>query len=165
MADPTQLSDAERLKRWAAEHGHAIRGFLMAMVRRSDVADDLLQEVFYRAWRAKDQYVESGSSRGYLLQIADRLVCDLGRKKRLETNVDEHHWKLIEPRDESTDPTESLAREEAGKKLSAAMEHLSKAQSRVLLLRYYGEFDFSKIAEITEMPLNTVLSHCRNGSP
>jgi DNA-directed RNA polymerase specialized sigma24 family protein len=33
----------------------------------------------------------------------------------------------------------------------------------VLLLRYYGQFSFAEIAEMTGWPMNTALSHCRRG--
>ena len=65
---------------WEREHGQAVRGYLLAMVRRPDVADDLTQEVFCRAWQARERYRENGTARAYLFRIADRLACDFGRK-------------------------------------------------------------------------------------
>ena len=45
----------ELLTRWVRDHGQAVQGFLQALVRDSDVAEDLLQEVFCRAWQARDR--------------------------------------------------------------------------------------------------------------
>ncbi len=55
---------------WVRDHGKAVRGFLLALVRRGDVADDLCQEVFCRAWQARDRYSGSGQDEG--LPVANR---------------------------------------------------------------------------------------------
>lgn len=54
-------------------------------------------------------------------------------------------------------------RAEARHQLDAAMELLTAAQRRVLLLRYYGDLSFAEIAETMDCPLSTALSHCRRG--
>jgi len=47
--------------------------------------------------------------------------------------------------------------------LTAALNKLSPAQRRVLLLRYYGQMSFAEIASTIGCPLNTALSHCHRG--
>ncbi len=153
----------DRLAAWVREHGGAVRGYLMAMVGRTDVADDLAQEVFCRAWQARHRYREQGTARAYLFRIADRLVCDRYRKAGREQTLDEETWRRIEPVSRSGEPWGGLARAEAAAQLGAALESLSPAQRRVLLLRYYGQLSFGEIAEIVGCPLNTALSHCRRG--
>src|SRR5262245_59319250 len=110
-------SGAERIARWVREHSRAVRGYLLGMVRRPDVADDLLQEVFQRAWQARDRYRDEGHERAYLLRIADRLVVD--RSRRLaprntgrEINVDDETWHEVEPPARTIAPADSLARVE-----------------------------------------------------
>jgi len=153
----------ERFASWTREHGRAVRGYLMAMVRRADVADDLTQEVFCRAWQARDRYREQGNARAYLLRIADRLVCDRRRRAGRELTLDEQTWKQIEPVSRSAEPSRGPMEAEAAERLGAALDRLSPMQRRVLLLRYYGELSFAEIAQITGCPLNTTLSHCRRG--
>jgi len=158
-----QTNDNQRFAEWGRQYGGAVRGYLLAMVRRMDVAEDLTQEVFCRAWRARRGYREQGNARAYLLRIADRLVCDHHRKSGREVNLDEESWKQVEPAGRVAEPPEKLVREEAGEQLAAAMEKLTAAQRRVLLLRYYGEMSFAEIAETMDCPVNTALSHCRRG--
>ena len=153
----------ERFATWTREHGAAVRGYLMAMVRRADVADDLTQEVFCRAWQARDRYREQGNARAYLLRIADRLVCDRRRRAGRERTLDEETWKQIEPAGRGAEPWRAPTEAEAAERLDAALERLSPMQRRVLLLRYYGGLRFAEIAQITGCPLNTTLSHCRRG--
>ena len=153
----------DRFAEWTREHGRAVRGYLLAMVRRADVADDLVQEVFCRAWQARERYREQGNARAYLLRIADRLVCDRGRKAGRERTLNEETWRQVEPVSRDGEPWEAFARAEAAAQLTAALDRLSPAQRRVLLLRYYGQLSFAQIAETVGCPLSTALSHCRRG--
>ncbi len=63
--------------------------------------------------------------------------------------------------DESGAPWESASRQESEAALRVALESLSDAQRRTLLLRYYGNLSFDEIASEMACPLGTVLSHCR----
>jgi RNA polymerase sigma-70 factor, ECF subfamily len=163
MTDRRCNDDEHRFAQWFHEHGAAVRGYLWASVRRQDVVEELIQEVFCRAWQARANYREQGAARAYLLRIADRLVCDLGRRGGSQVNLDRDGWNRYEPIQEGCDPASAAAQTEENAALAAALEQLSPPQRRVLLLRYYGQFRFAEIAEMTDCPLGTVLSHCRRG--
>jgi RNA polymerase sigma-70 factor (ECF subfamily) len=153
----------ERLARWIREHAGAVRGYLLGMVRRPDVADDLVQDVFQRAWQASDRYREEGHERAFLLRIADRLVIDRSRRLGKEINIDEAAWRTLEPPSPAELPLDELASGETNGELVAALNELTAAQRRVLLLRYFGELSFDEIAGTLGCPLGTALSHCRRG--
>jgi RNA polymerase sigma-70 factor (ECF subfamily) len=133
------------------------------MVRRADVAEDLTQDVFCRAWEARESYQEQGKSLAYLLRIADHLVCRRWRRRKPVVNMDKQGWRCHEPASLAAAPLDVAAITEQMALLDKAMECLSPTQQRVLLLRYYGQLNFAEIAEITEIPLSTTLSHCRRG--
>ena len=163
MASQKQpADDGERFARWSREHAPAVRGYLLALGNRPEVADDLAQEVFCRAWQARRRYREQGNARAYLLRIADRLVVDRARKAGREINLGEDDWRQVEPV-AHVEPPEHAVRAEAVEQLHAAMENLSPLQRRVLLLRYYGQLSFVEIAQTIDCPLNTTLSHARRG--
>ncbi|HEV3003066.1 MAG TPA: RNA polymerase sigma factor [Pirellulales bacterium] len=164
MTDPGRLArQREQLTRWVRDHGQAVQGFLQALVRDRDVAEDLLQEVFCRAWQARDRYREVGKERGYLLRIADRLACDKARRPRREQVLAVADWQRIEPAADADPPWEGMARSESHRQLAAALDALSEPQRRTLLLRFFGNLEFSEIAAVLDCPLNTVLSHNRRG--
>ena len=164
MAEQSRNSDDEELfATWVREHGRAVRGFLLAMVRRPDVADDLSQEVFCRAWQARTRYREQGNARAYLLRIADRVACDRGRRRQPQVHLSDDGWQRHEPADPAEEPSAAALRAEEIEQLTAALDRLSPVQRRVLLLRYYGQLSFAEIAAAIGCPLNTTLSHCRRG--
>jgi RNA polymerase sigma-70 factor, ECF subfamily len=162
-ADDATHSVDERIARWVRDHARAVRGYLLGVVRRADVADDLVQETFQRAWQARDRYRDEGHERAFLLKIADRLAIDRGRRLGREVNVDEATWHEVEPTARGPGPTDELARGETSEEMSAALDRLSPAQRRVLLLRFFGNLSFEEIAGALGCPLSTALSHCRRG--
>ena len=87
----------QRVEEWARTHRNTVRAFLFDMVRRADVAEDLTQEVFCRAWEARESYQEQGKGLAYLLKIADHLVCKWGRRRKPVVNLDHEGWKCHEP--------------------------------------------------------------------
>ena len=161
-ADP-QAGHHQRFEEWVRDHGKAVRGFLLALVRRSDVAEDLCQEVFCRAWEGRERYAEQGKTRAYLLQIANHLVVDRGRRNEPRTNLGDDAWKAFEPPSAAPDPSQAAIRNEQVRLLHSALDRLTPMQQRVLLLRYYGQMEFQEIADNLQMPLSTALSHCRRG--
>jgi len=162
-ADDPCCRAEDRITRWVREHARAVRGYLLGMVRRADVADDLVQEVFQRAWQARHRYRDEGHERAFLLKIADRLAIDRGRRMGLEVNVDEGTWHEIEPATQVDGSGDALARGETNEELAASLDRLSPPQRRVLLLRFFGELTFEEIAATLDCPLSTALSHCRRG--
>ncbi len=171
--DTRRHADAERLSRWVREHGRSVFGFLVSLTGDRHLAEDLTQEVFVRAWEARERYDDVGRERGYLLRIADRLACDAGRRKRgqrsdgtprsREIGVDDDTWQVIEPHDERLPPEVCATQLESERELHAAMQSLSEPQRRTLLLRFFGQLEFHDIAVTLGCPLNTALSHARRG--
>jgi RNA polymerase sigma-70 factor (ECF subfamily) len=159
----TDSGKADRMAAWVRDHGAVIRGYLWGIVRRADTADDLTQEVFYRAWRHRDGYREQGQARAFLLRIADRLACDqLRRDKANMTRIDRIR-ETASSLSSHGDPAKHAADAEAAELLAAALDRLNEIQRRVLLLRYYGALPFNEIAETLGIPLSTALSHCHRG--
>lgn len=164
MNDPSrEARQRELVSRWVHDHGRSVLGYLVGLVRDRTLAEDLLQDVFCRAWQARHRYTDTGKERAYLLRIADRLACDRARRPRKEIRVADDTLRAIEPAGGDPSPWESLLRREASEQLNTALETLNEPQRRVLLLRYYGDLEFAEIAAIVQAPLNTVLSHNRRG--
>jgi RNA polymerase sigma-70 factor, ECF subfamily len=137
-ADDRSSPADDRIARWVREHAASVRGYVFGLVRRSDVADDLVQEVFERAWQARDRYRDEGHERAFLLRIADRLVIDRSRRRGLEINLDDTTWHKVEPADPTSQPLDEMTRGETNEELTAALNQLTPAQTRVLLLRFFG---------------------------
>ena len=64
-------------------HHSEIYAFLYRMMRDADVAADLAQDTFIRAYRAIDTLEDRGKARAWLYQIAHRLALDEIRHRRV----------------------------------------------------------------------------------
>lgn len=151
----------DRLARWVREHSGAVFGYLFASVRHRATAEDLLQEVLFRAWKASAHYRERGAERAYLLSIADRLLIDERRRDRLRGAAELADFQQIAASLEG--PEAPLERADAERALAESMAALSEPQRQTILLRFYGEMSFAEIAKVMGCPLGTALSHCRRG--
>jgi RNA polymerase sigma-70 factor (ECF subfamily) len=160
---PEELVETERIESWMREHGSAVRGYLAGILRQRHELDDLVQEVFCRAWQHRARYEERGHARTFLLRIADRLACDRLRQAKREGGMKERLLRSLGLANDVHDPAIETLRSEAAQQLHAALASLSPLQRRVLLLRYFGQLTFEEIAGTIECPLNTTLSHCRRG--
>jgi len=64
------------------EYGSAVMAFLASRTGRRDVAEDLLQETFVRAIRARPDRSDPGGMRSYLFTTAHHLLVSRHRKQR-----------------------------------------------------------------------------------
>ncbi|HVJ82699.1 MAG TPA: RNA polymerase sigma factor [Planctomycetia bacterium] len=146
------------MDRWVRDFSAPLFHFLRRRIGDAALAEDLLQDVFCRAWEARERYAEQGTERGYLFAIADRLALGWLRGRRpaaLEETFD--------PPGDFPEPWKQLSGREEAAIAAAVIERLPEAQQRTLLLRYYGGMEFKEIAAVMGVPLNTALSHGKRG--
>ena len=105
------------------QHGSAVMAFLASRTGRRDVAEDLLQETFVRAIRARPDRSDPGGMRSYLFTTAHHLLISRHRKRRpvLFSEVTEPGTELV---DSLPDPSRTTPESAAG--LSRLEERLQK---------------------------------------
>jgi RNA polymerase sigma-70 factor (ECF subfamily) len=64
-------------------HGHEIYSYLARMLRDNELAADLAQETFVKAFRAFDTLEDPAKARAWLYQIASRTALDELRRRRI----------------------------------------------------------------------------------
>ena len=107
------------------------------------LADDLLQEAYYRLLRARVEHASEAHRRNYLFRIATNLVHDLRRRPRLEATlvVDSEISEPADPR--SADVAASAARRVD---LGRAMTRLKPRERDLLWLAYAQGSSHQEIA-------------------
>jgi RNA polymerase sigma-70 factor (ECF subfamily) len=81
-APEVNVSDSSFWMTTFEEHGSAVMAFLTSRTGRRDVAEDLLQETFVRAMRARPKLPDPSGVRSYLFTTAHRLLLSRHRRKR-----------------------------------------------------------------------------------
>ena len=139
--------------------------FLLASLRDRDAAENLTQDCFLKAYKARDQF-RGGSSLGtWLMHIAANLVRDHETKGRLKfwrrhlrPDVELSEIGDWIPDRQKSPEAAALAREQV-EAIWRAAAGLSERQRTVFLLRFVEDMDVLEIAAITGMKEGTVKTH------
>lgn len=123
-------------------HATALGRYLAAGGAASSEVDDLIQDTFFKAFRALDGWRGDGSFRGWLFRIAGNLLKDRFRqnKGRIFLELEEHDIS------DASDPAGELAADEAGRVLQAGLLKLPRLQREVFLLRVQQGMEYTEIA-------------------
>jgi RNA polymerase sigma-70 factor (ECF subfamily) len=146
-----------------SQHRPRIFRFILASLRDRESAENLTQECFVRAYRARDQFRGAASISTWLLQIAANLVRDhesSGRLKfwRRALGIDLRDVMDSVP-DRQLSPESILSVKQEVAAIWRVAAKLSERQRTVLLLRFVEDLDLLEIAEVTGLKLGTVKTH------
>jgi RNA polymerase sigma-70 factor, ECF subfamily len=133
-----------------------VYGVALRIVRAHDVADDVAQEAFVRAWRSLDRF-ELGRPFGpWVCRIAANLAVNHVRSPRArEEGLPEGY---AETRSSDPGPLAAVLDAEARHVLDEAMGGLSVEQRAVFVLRTVEEMSYEEIAEALGISPGTVMS-------
>ena len=142
-------------------------GFAMRMVAERTVAEELVQEAFWRVWkRAASFDAQRGNFATWLLGIVHHLVIDELRRRRGQTPVsgDELDSDMMSNLPSDAPETlnqvwDNLQREQ----IRAALEQLPEAQRSVIELAYFEGFTHQEIAAQLQEPIGTIHTRARLG--
>jgi len=156
------LQDFESLVR---QHRPRIFRFLLASLRDPETAENLTQNYFVRAFKARDQF-RGGSRVGtWLMHIAANLVRDHEASSRLKfwrrklrPDLDPNDISDWIPDQQKSPEAMALAKEQV-KAIWRAAASLSERQRTVFLLRFVEDMDLLEIAAVTGMKEGTVKTH------
>ncbi len=146
--------------RWHA-YVHAI---VVRILQRPDEADDVVEEVFWQAWRQAGRFDPArGSAQTWLLTIARSRALDRVRavKRRREEPLDGEGTAPIFEAAAEGDPGLDAEASERRTIVLAALSDLPPEQREALELGYFSGLSQSEIAERTGQPLGTIKTRTR----
>ncbi len=132
-------------------------------------ADDVTQEVFVSAWRARDRFDPArGNLSQWLAGITKRRIIDHLRSEGRHANrrADEESIDrgAVRGGDESIGSTDAVVERLADRALAAqALAQLAERPRQVVELAYIHDLTHQQIAEQTGLPLGTIKSDIRRG--
>lgn len=130
----------ERL--YAAHHGE-IYGYLARMLRDDELAADLTQEAFVKAYRAFDTLVDPNRARAWLYQIAGRTALDELRRRKIVRFIP---W-TGESRGSVASAEDLALRGRLSADLERALERIPPRQRQALLLSELHDLTGLELAE------------------
>ena len=155
----------------ALSHLDSLYGGALRMTRNPHDAEDLVQETFVKAFRARDRFTPGTNMRAWLYRIMTNSYISLYRKKQRRpkeawTDTVED-WQLAEVAGHTSDGLRS-AETEALDHLpdSAVKDALSELREDYRMAVYLADvegFAYKEIAEIMDTPIGTVMSRLHRG--
>jgi RNA polymerase sigma-70 factor, ECF subfamily len=143
LVDRARDGDADAFGDLYDRYQPEILRYLIVRVRDRDVAEDLAQQVFLKAWQAIPRYEHRGVPfRAWLYRMAHNQMVDHFRTSRPTTDLE--GVELPEP----SEAEERLLTAETHEVLRAALERLSEDHRQVLVLRFLMEKSAREIGEI-----------------
>lgn len=155
-ADPGRSRDADAFTEVVRAHGDVVFGFVLRRLGDRGIAEDLTQEVFLRAWRARGGFRGDGSVRGWLCVIAANVVRDhVRRARRRPTEVLEPEFMDMP---DHGDAAAEYAAGAAIAQLRAALSELPPRHREMFLLRERDGLSYKEIAAALDCPIGSVMS-------
>jgi RNA polymerase sigma-70 factor (ECF subfamily) len=166
MADQAQFSDL------AMEHMPALYSAALRLTRNPADAEDLVQETYLRAYRGFGGFTEGTNLRAWLYRILTNTYINSYRaaKRRPEiADVEDVEDLYLYRRLASPDGAPNRSAEEEAlasftdDEVKSAIESLPDAFRIAVLLADVEGFSYKEIAEITDVPIGTVMSRIHRG--
>jgi RNA polymerase sigma-70 factor (ECF subfamily) len=132
-----------------------------AMLRNQADAEELVCDVYERAWLRADTFdATRGTVLAWLLTNCRSQALDRLRKRR--ALLRKHEAFSREPEEASVaGPEDLLGRFQSGHAVHAALASLTPLRQKMLELAFFRGLSHREIAEELDMPLGTVKSHLR----
>lgn len=143
--------------------------FAVKLTGDTQVAEDITQESFTKAWKNMRKFVPGNSFRGWLFSIVRNTAIDFLRKKKalpfsaFETNTEGENVLVATLADTQPLPDELLARAEDARYLDMLLGQINPEYREVLTLRHTSNMTFDEIGKVLKRPLHTVKSQHRRG--
>lgn len=136
-------------------------GVALRLLRRRDLAEDMVQDVFLTLWHAADQYdVSRGSVRTWLSTITrNRCIDYLRRQPAPASNIDEVPLEACA----GFDPQQAVLSADDIKILSECLSELNDQQRCAVLLAYFDGSTHQQVAQQMQSPLGSVKTWIRRG--
>jgi RNA polymerase sigma-70 factor (ECF subfamily) len=138
-----------------------LTAFLSQLVGDMELARELSQEAFVRAWSALERFDPRYRFSTWLFRIAHNLGIDHLRRRRLHTmplyrtDSDGDEVEVVIA-DAAKDPLGHLENRALASELREVIEGLRPEYRELVLLRHFAGLSYQEIADFMEMPLGTV---------
>jgi RNA polymerase sigma-70 factor (ECF subfamily) len=135
-------------------------GTILRILRRRDIADEVLQEVYVKIWeRAGDYKPDRASPIAWMAAIARNRALDEVRRRTLDS-IEDHPELQDIPSTEETGLA-NLLRSEEGQKLSKCLDRLEPDRRSMVVLAYCEGMSRDELAASYGQPVNTIKTWLR----
>ncbi len=152
----------------ALEFLDALYGAALRLTRNADRAQDLVQDTYLKAIRARSQFAAGTNLKAWLYTILHNTWRNRkrdGARSRVEFDSEamERSAETGIDRYVEVTPESLLLRASLNADLQAALDGLGEAFREVVWLRDVDELTYQEIADVLQIPIGTVMSRLSRG--
>lgn len=147
-------------------HQKPVYSLIRHLTGDEEVAADLTQDTFVRAWHALPRLRATQAFAGWLRIIATNLVRDKSRRRRPESTITENtseNGPEFDVADEGPHLHDQYATRMQQQRIREAVLRLPEPQRAVIVMHHLEDIPVAEIAASLSIPLGTVLSRLARG--
>lgn len=157
------LGDQEALSRLYQSTAPKLFAIAIRIVKRQDLAEEILQESFVRIWQhAGDYHIDRGSAMTWMASIVRHRALDVLRKpdyeRPLSGDTNTEPW-----RDDNPGAIERWIHSMEARALRDCLEQLDKQQRQSITLAFFYGLTHAELADRMQQPLGSIKSWIRRG--
>ena len=147
-------------------YASAVLGILLKVIGDQSLAEDVLQETFWRVWKSAATYQsQRGTFTSWLFRIARNLAIDAYRRRNVRPqafhSADSNDPIVDETPDPDTDVVEQTQSILKNRQIRNALASLPQVQRQVIEMAYFYGMTRQEIAEATGEALGTIHTRAR----
>ena len=128
--------------------------FIYSMVRHSENAEELIQDVFVNFWSKREKINITTSLKAYLYRTARNHTLNFIKRRNFETN---YQRRVAEEMDTSRNDTEETFNyTQLERKLSEAIANLPEKSREIFKMSRFSDMTYKEISEFMDIPVRTV---------
>ena len=153
----------ERYNELVRRYKTLVTTYAYSKVGQRELAEDLAQETFVRAFVALDNLKKPAAFPAWILTIAHNVCIDYLRNKSRTVSLEVHgqkdsHGRILLENKKDRSVVEQIAQEEIRDRILSAIDDLGEEYRVTLLLRHVGGQTCEEISETLGVSLGTVTS-------
>ncbi len=139
-------------------YGESLRQiYLVRTGGNGDDTNDLIQEIFVKAYLNLSSYDRRYAFGQWIYTIAKNTFIDYVRKRRDDLSIDNTRGEYIrQPVSLTPNPEESIINVQRRRQLEENLEKMPAKYRRLIELRFFKDLSYDEIAEQLALPLGTV---------
>jgi len=155
----------DALARLYDETSSVLNGLLLRILERPEDAEEVLLDVYMKAWKYAARYSEKrGSVQAWLMIMARNAAIDRIRQKRAQPKTLAFEPEATpEPESSEASPEEQTAERERRRRVQIVLRELPPEQREVVELAFFSGLTHAELAEHLREPLGTIKSRIRMG--
>lgn len=134
--------DSQQFSTQYMQYSRKLYALAFRILRRSDEAEDVVQEVYLKAWQMRDTMPEGPEAEARLVTMAKNMSIDVLRTRHTVDEVIDQ----LPPEEPDTYAEERLEQSDQLKQTFRLLELLPEVQQMVVRMRLMNDMDYADIA-------------------